>query len=334
MNEHGEPKPEVTLERCGCETDPRRVCDLCRSATHAFLACSLSCLRSHQLAAHGVVKAETERRVRDAQCEMNRRAPDAWDWYAPHRRRVMDELPKGGDLCIFGAGNCADVDLEYLSKHFTEVHLVDLDGAALERARARQTKAVRDRIVLYGELDLSGILNRLDTWAEHFPSDAELGTGALEGAHAVLARIGRAFDVTLSTCVLSQLVLPFQETWVMAEEEWGKLVACTTAVHLATLVGATRPGGSGFMAFDVLSSDELPALSSQRAASPEELQAFVEARVQAGEAVLNPAPAALLAQLSASGLGAALNYTRLTSPWLWDIKSAEQLVYGFGFERR
>src|SRR6478735_2010269 len=256
---------EIELSRCGCAKDPRRVCELCRTPEHAFLACSLSCLRAHQLAEHGSVPAETARRISHAQQEMNRRAPDASEWYAYHRRRLMDELPQSsGDLCVLGAGNCADIDLEYLAQRFREIALVDLDGDAIERSRDRQPKAVRERIVLHGDRDLSGILPHLDEWAERFPSDAELQQTSLRAAHGLLQSIGKAFDVTLSTCVLSQLVLPFQETWVLNEDEWDKLSACTTAVHLATLFGATRPGGSGFMAFDVVSSDHLPGLLAYR----------------------------------------------------------------------
>jgi len=247
----------------------------------------------------------------------------------------MDELPGGsGDLCVFGAGNCADIDLEYLAKRFQEIHLVDLDGAAIERSRERQPKAVRERIVLHGDRDLSGILQHLDDWSERFPSDAELEQTSLRAAHALLQSIGRPFDVTLSTCVLSQLVLPFQETWVMTEEEWDKLSACTTAVHLATLCGATRQGGSGFMAFDVLSSDHLPGLLAYRDRSGTELQAFVEQQLASEQVSLNPDPTELLANLSSSGLGAALTGVRVTLPWLWDIKSAQQLVYGLGFQRQ
>ena len=325
---------ELELQRCGCSRDPRRVCDICRTPQHAFLACSLGCLRIHQQAEHGSLPAETARRVRQAQHDMNRRAPDAWDWYSPHRRRLMDELPRAsGDLCVFGAGNCADIDLEYLAKRFHEIHLVDIDGAALERSRDRQPKALRERIVLHGERDLSGILQYLDDWAELFPSDAELEQTSLRAAHALLQSIGRPFDVTLSTCVLSQLLLPFQETWVMSEEEWDKLSACTTAVHLATLFGATRQGGSGFMAFDVVSSDHLPGLLAYGQRPEAELQAFVEQQVASEQVSLNPAPTELLAHLTGSGLGAALAHACITPPWLWDIKSAQQLVYGLSFQR-
>lgn len=246
----------------------------------------------------------------------------------------MDELSgASGALCVLGAGNCADIDLEYLGKRFREIHLVDLDDAALERARERQHAALQERIVLHGGRDLSGILQHLDDWSERFPGDAELQQTSLQAAHALLQGLGRSFDVTLSTCVLSQLVLPFQETWVMNEEEWDKLSACTTAVHLATLFGATRPGGAGFMAFDVVSSDHLPGLLDYRERPAEELQAFVERQVASGEVSLTPAPRDLLGLLTSSGLGAALSSARITLPWLWDIKSAQQLVYGLGFQR-
>jgi len=329
------PFADVELAGCGCSGDPRRVCDLCRTPEHAYLACSLSCLLAHLQLEHRTAPTETARRIRQAQGEMNRRAPDASDWYSSHRRRLMDELPKtSGDLCVLGAGNCADIDLEYLAKRFHEIHLVDLDGAAIERARDRQPKAVRERVVLHGDRDFSGILRHLDDWGERFPSDAELGETALHAAHGLVQSLGRPFDVTLSTCVLSQLVLPFQETWVMTEEEWDKLLGCTTAVHLATLFGATREGGSAFMAFDVASSDHLPGLLAYRDRPSDELQAFVEQQVAAQQVTLNPPPELLLAQVTGSGLREGLASTRITLPWLWDIKSAQQLVYGFGFQRR
>ena len=265
---------------------------------------------------------------------MNRRAPDASDWYSSHRRHVMDQLHDGtGDLCVLGAGNCADIDLEYLGKRFNQIHLVDLDGLAIERSRDRQPRALRERIFLHGELDLSGMLEHLDDWSEQFPSDAELGRAALASAHTIVQSFGRQFDVTLSACVLSQLVLPFQETWVMTEDEWGKLVACTTGVHLTTLFGATREGGRGFMAFDVASSDDLPGLLDYRERSREELQAFVEQQVAAENVALNPSPAELLAEMTGSGAGSSLASASMTLPWLWDIKSAHQLVYGFAFHR-
>jgi hypothetical protein len=326
----------MNIERCGCVAEPTRVCDVCRSPTHAFLACSRGCLRAHQLAAHGPsVPEETERRIRQGTREMNRIAPDAWDSYAPHRQILMDAVSKAsGDLCVLGAGNCADIDLEYLTKRFNQVHLVDLDGAALERSRARQTRAVRERIVLHPDLDLSGFLERLDAGGENFPSGAQLGDSIVAASDRLLGQLGRTFDVTLSTCVLSQLVQPFHESWVMSEFIFNNVLVATTALHLATLVGATRPGGSGFMAFDVLSSDDFPKLLELRGRPAEELQAVVQRAVDQEEIGLNPYPDDLLQQVRSSGLGSHLSSARLTPPWLWNIRAGHQLVYGLAFERK
>ena len=47
---------------------------------------------------------------------------------------------------MLGAGNANDLDLEQLARRFDEVHLVDIDAAALARATGRQTPGVRARL--------------------------------------------------------------------------------------------------------------------------------------------------------------------------------------------
>ena len=42
-----------------------------------------------------------------------------------------------GRLCVLGAGNAYDLELEALLAAFAEVHLVDIDAHALARARTR-----------------------------------------------------------------------------------------------------------------------------------------------------------------------------------------------------
>lgn len=285
------------------------------------------------MALHGAQTAEhAETRVRQSVREMNRNAPNSWEQYAGHRRRTMGlvtSVQGARNICVFGAGNCADVDLELLSATFQRVHLVDLDGDALERARDRQSSSVRERIVNHPDVDLSGLLERLDTWGESFPPDAELGPAAVAAARRLVAGLGQQFDVTLSSCVLSQLVIPFQFAWVMPEIAWSKLEAVTTAVHLTTLSGSTAAGGSGFLAFDVASSDAAPELLQLTESSPEALQAFVEREVEAGSLELHPDPTHLLAQVAASP--SLMSAPQLTLPWLWNIRSAHQLVYCLSF---
>jgi hypothetical protein len=267
--------------------------------------------------------------------KVNRQLDGSWDCYREHRDRMMqlvEDGPRGADIGIFGAGNCSDVDLSRLLRAFGEVHLVDLDGEALLRAREQVTASERHRVVAHAGIDLSGFMTRLDEWGERFPEPHELGPLAVASAQEIVRAVGRPFDVVVSTSVLSQLMTPFQRAWVMSTSHWARLKAAITAVHLATLAGSTRPGGSGVMAFDVLSSRDAPALADQMGASGELLSAFVAARVAEG-AALEHDPAALLQMLRSPALGTLFEAPHVTSPWLWNLGQAVQLVYGLEFKR-
>ena len=51
---------------------------------------------------------------------------------------LPDVSHPAGRLCVLGAGNCNDLDLRRLSERFDEIHLIDLDPAALGEAVRRQ----------------------------------------------------------------------------------------------------------------------------------------------------------------------------------------------------
>ena len=232
---------------------------------------------------------------------------------------------------MFGAGKCDDLDLPQLTERFARVHLVDLDGEAMERARDRQPARVREAIVLHGDVDLSGLLAHLDEWGEAFPDDGTLAQTVFGAVHDIVGALGGPFDVTLSTCVMSQLMGPFQTAWTASEEIWGKLVAATSAAHLAVLAHSTAAGGDSILVFDVLSSDEAPELTELHDRSSEELQRAIDSRLQSGAIALQPDPGTLVAQITGSGLAAMLRDPRLTGPWLWDTGAAMQLVYALAF---
>src|SRR3954464_4774205 len=82
-----------------------------------------------------------------------------------HRRRLTALLLSAapvtaGRLCVLGAGNCFDLDLAALVSRYHEIHLVDIDASALERAFAREEPKTRDRLVLHGAVDISGLMDR------------------------------------------------------------------------------------------------------------------------------------------------------------------------------
>src|SRR5262245_33792508 len=99
----------------------------------------------------------------------NRRDGGVWELYGGHRERVtqavLDLGRGGGRLCLLGAGNCNDVDLDRLAAAYREIHLVDIDAAAVARAVGRQAPAVRARLFAHAPVDLTGILSSLDRLA-------------------------------------------------------------------------------------------------------------------------------------------------------------------------
>src|SRR5688500_14417857 len=118
-------------------------------------------------------KSRSFARVSEMHSQGNRRSRDDWELYRQHRERLTTTIDQvaaeldvgaGSRLCLLGAGNCNDVDLVTLAARFQSIHLVDIDGAALDRARARQPAEVRGRLVLHPGVDLTGLLGALDRW--------------------------------------------------------------------------------------------------------------------------------------------------------------------------
>src|SRR5262245_46170533 len=92
------------------------------------------------------------------QVDSNESATGHETFFAEHRARVTREIAErapasaGGRLCLLGAGNANDVDLDALAAHFAEIHLVDLDPDAVARAIARVPPPQRGRLVPHAPL--------------------------------------------------------------------------------------------------------------------------------------------------------------------------------------
>jgi hypothetical protein len=264
--------------------------------------------------------------------------------YGAHRRQLMGLLASLGrtpapapapapDICIFGAGNCTDLDPEQLARDHSEIHLVDLDAEALERGRSSFPTRARDRVVLHAGIDLSGFTDRIDDWGERFPDDAEIALAAKEAIAAILRQVGRTFHVVLSDCVLSQLPVAYQRTLVMPRANFTRLFAAITAVHLATVAGSVHPGGQGALVCDVAGARTgAPALHGLEGCDGAALDAFVREQTALGTLKLNPDPDELVRRLMSPGLKGLVERARVTPPWLWDTGDT-LLVYGIAFAR-
>ena len=329
-----EPNFTLPADRCGCSLPRKRVCDECEALGRSYLTCSLVCLDRHREVAHGGAFEDSLARARGYAREHNRQSSNRWQADDGHRLRLMtliSELPQGGELCIFGAGDANDLELERLALNFREIHLVDLDGEALTRARDRQGLSVREKIVLHDGVDCSGLLEHLDAWGDQFPERAELARVAVEAAQSIVHRLGLGFPAVVSSCLLSQLALPFQRAWLTSRGNWQELLSAISAIHLATLAGSTRSGGRCLLAFDAASSRDTPALAEQHGRSADELAEFVSDARESGGLAFRPDPRALLAQLSSPGMKSLVIEPRLREPWLWRHGAETELVYGLTF---
>src|SRR5688500_13382324 len=132
---------------------------------------------------------------------------DAWDLYAGHRARFTDLLMSsatGGRLCLLGAGNCNDVDLDKLALQYSAIHLVDIDRAALLAAVSRHKPDVQALLHVHAPLDLSGFEHRLKRWKRLAPTAHEIAS-ASSSAITSLGGLPGPFDLVASACVLTPL---------------------------------------------------------------------------------------------------------------------------------
>ena len=138
-------------------------------------------------------------------------AADDWALYAEHRAHFSAALlscapGNGGRLCVLGAGKCNDLDLDLLAESYSEIHLVDIDPAALATGMSRQSPAVRTRLRPHAPVDLSPLSGkRISKWQRKPPTRAELEAAEAMTLSTVTARLHGPFDVVASACVLTQM---------------------------------------------------------------------------------------------------------------------------------
>src|SRR5438105_15087755 len=80
--------------------------------------------------------------ISDEQAKHNRSTQHQWRMYQSHRQQIehlIVPMRRAEDrICVLGAGNCNDLDLAWLAQAYREVHLVDIDPAAIDEAAKRQ----------------------------------------------------------------------------------------------------------------------------------------------------------------------------------------------------
>lgn len=260
--------------------------------------------------------------------------------YANHRQHMTRQLVRGastqpptGSICILGAGNCNDVELETLLQYYRQVHLVDLDAVALDQARARVAAADRDRLTCHATVDLSGMLPSLERWQRFQLTPEELIRHPDSTAEALAARLGTDFDVVASACLLTQMQLAVLQALGESHRFFQAIRHTLSVTHLRTLASLTRPGGRAVLASDLVASDHLPLTEETTDA---DLQRTFEDAVRHGNAMYVAHPGVLGAILRDDPvLKRELHAEPIRDIWLWQQGPARRfLVYAQHLARR
>ena len=258
--------------------------------------------------------------------------------YGNHRQHLTRELLRAasdsaGSLCILGAGNCNDVDLGLLVQHYREVHLVDLDAVALQRATDRLPESERARLHCHAPVDLSGMLANLERWGRFQLTPEELMGHPDTAAQALTQELGGPFDVVASACVLTQMQLAVLRALGEKHRLFEAIRHTLSVTHLRTLASLSRPGGRAVFASDLVASDHV-ALPPD--ISDADLEALFHAVVQNGNAMYVAHPGVLATILRDDPvLARDLDANPIREIWLWQQGPARTfLVYAQHFARR
>jgi hypothetical protein len=198
----------------------------------------------------------------EAQKASNRSALAHAASFAGHRQRLTAVVSAGAEpgqrLCVLGAGNCYDLDLERLASVFGAIHLVDVDADAIHGARERESASVRERIVGHAPIDLSGLVERLDRWKEMRVTPDEVMNLPGEVAGKIAEALPGPFDVVLSACVLTQLQLFVLDVLTAEHRLFEAVRQMVNLAHLRTLARLVAPMGHAILATDLVSSKTYP----------------------------------------------------------------------------
>jgi len=188
------------------------------------------------------------------------------DTFAQHRQRLtaaVSTRPRAESsarLCVLGAGNAYDLDLSLLAGLFCEIHLVDIDDAALARAYARQDAATQARLFLHAPIDLSGLFDRIEAWREFRVTPEELARYPEDASNRIVASLPGPFDVVVSACVLTQMQLSMLSALSASHRLFEAARQLLNVMHLRTVAKLLVPQGRAILASD-LSSNLLFPLS-------------------------------------------------------------------------
>lgn len=257
--------------------------------------------------------------------DRNESTREGFDAYAAHRAEQMATLKglQGERLAVLGAGNGNDLDLSELARAFEELHLFDIDAEALERAVARQSRAVQLKCKTHA-CDLTGVASFLEDWRESPPEPLAAQVSAWTKLCELLTEVS-LFDAVVSTCLLSQVAINLRDFFGLTPALNSALFAAI-AGHVMLATSLTKPGGTLVVISDCITS-QYPIHDEARARGA--LPAIFHLAAQ-GATFPGTDPELIQSLVSSPDFPR----PQIERAWIWDLTPQSYLVYALRAERR
>ena len=260
--------------------------------------------------------------------------------FAEHRARLTREIAArapvsgGGRLCLLGAGNANDVDLDALAACFGEIHLVDIDPDAVARAVARLPPARRARMIPHVPVDASGLYDRLEKWAVDPPKLEAFGEIVGTAVANVVAALPGPFDVVVSCGLLTQLQLVLLQVVGDTHPRFAELREAVNRAHVRALGALLGPDGVALLVTDLTNAEIHPPLID--VAADADLGKLMSDALAAGSVIYAAHPGLLSSEMRRDPeLKQAFAVRFPIGPWLWhNGPNQVLLVYALEIARR
>lgn len=254
----------------------------------------------------------------DIHINQNKSTQALWNTFHGHREKIQELLQPffGSDktAVFLGSGNANDLNLPLLCEHFSQLHLVDVDKAALLKSVERQ-KPAHKKVSLH-QLELSGFLSSVQVKQKRL---FELST---------LKHQIPESDLVVSLCIFSQIIQSLD--LICSEKENSSLVLLKKArdFHFALMFSLLKSKGQGLFICDVHSSDTLPEL---KLCDPTKLHSLVKDALSKQNFFHGTHPLHCLKAIQDHPQCA---HAELLLPWVWELENRSFAVYAIAFSKK
>ena len=255
--------------------------------------------------------------------------PDAWAAGRRHREIITKLICRVGasqneSICVFGAGPCNDIELNLISTIYSDVTLVDCDGAVLEQGVKDQLGEDHANVKLLGGVDLFGASQRLKQYKDS-NDDSLIGQILVDVAEHKPQRL-ETYDCVASTCMLSQLLCEASEAIQKRHVRFVDVLIAIRLRHIQIMFDALKPGGHGILVTDIVSSESLPDLLNET-----DLKATLQQAIANQNFLHGLNPQMIVKVFQNESFADQLKSVRVSEPWRWVLPGRTYACFAIEF---